>query len=283
MPRADRSRLNSSREPQDIQAHQSGELAAFTSDTVEHDILSHGTDEVAVYNACTDTTRHMNGVVTNMHPSEGVWLFRSTHTHTHAQTQSHHAQDQHGGPTEQKRDDPGLVVHDLRDLEEAEWQEAVVVPLLGAPHAGILHVSLVDGLHLVQMGVAQVAQQDQSRHDQRHPEDEAQCHFGSSCHPPPETDYIRTPRRGAPRANCFGSMFGDHRTCGAFPTASPPVKRQQSILVQDTAHLVRLRSARASAVPYMCFDEAYFKTLETMQWNRDNGCVELIPIVVGLP
>jgi hypothetical protein len=42
---------------------------------VEHDILSHD-DEVAVYNLCTDTTRHMNGIVTNMHPSEGVWLFR---------------------------------------------------------------------------------------------------------------------------------------------------------------------------------------------------------------
>lgn len=33
----------------------------------------------------------------------------------------------------------------------------------------------------------------------------------------------------------------------------------------------------------MCFDEAYFKTLETMQWNRDNGHVELIPIIVGMP
>ena len=42
---------------------------------MEHDILSHD-DEVAVYNLCTDTTRHMNGIVTNMHPSEGVWLFR---------------------------------------------------------------------------------------------------------------------------------------------------------------------------------------------------------------
>lgn len=61
---------------QDIQAHQSGELAKFTSDTVEHDILKHGDEEVAVYNLCTDTTRHMNGIVTNMHPSEGVWLFR---------------------------------------------------------------------------------------------------------------------------------------------------------------------------------------------------------------
>ena len=78
-------------------------------------------------------------------------------------------------------------------------------------------------------------------------------------------------------------MFGDHGRCGAFPTSSPVVRRQQSILVQDTPNLVRLRSARASGVAYMCFDEAYFKTLESMLWNRDNGCVELIPIVVGLP
>ncbi len=47
---------------------------------------------------------------------------------------------------------------------------------------------------------------------------------------------------------------------------------------------MRLHSAaRRAPTPYMCFDEAYFKTLESMQWNRDNGCVELIPIVVGLP
>ena len=63
--------------PQDIQAHQTGELASFTSDTVEHDILRHRNgEEVAVYNLCTDTTRHMNGIVVNMHPSEGVWMFR---------------------------------------------------------------------------------------------------------------------------------------------------------------------------------------------------------------
>ena len=61
---------------QDIQAHRSGEMAVFTSDTLEHDIVRTTPDQVAVYNLCTDTTRHMNGVVTNMHPSEGVWLFR---------------------------------------------------------------------------------------------------------------------------------------------------------------------------------------------------------------
>ena len=45
--------------------------------------------------------------------------------------------------------------------------------------------------------------------------------------------------------------------------------------------MVRLHS-KPSRTQYMCFDEAYFKTLESMQWNRDNGCVELIPIVVGM-
>jgi hypothetical protein len=78
-------------------------------------------------------------------------------------------------------------------------------------------------------------------------------------------------------------MFGDYRRCGAFPTSSPSVRRPQSILVQDTPNLIRLKSAKATGTSYMCFDEAYFKTLESMQWNRDNGCVELIPIVVGLP
>ena len=61
------------------------------------------------------------------------------------------------------------------------------------------------------------------------------------------------------------------------------VRRQQSILVQDTQAIVRLHSTAPKQRQYMCFDEAYFKTLESMQWNRDNGCIELIPIIVGLP
>ena len=68
---------NISRTPQDIQAHVPAEMAVYTSDTVEHDIVRSGTGEVMVFNLCTDTTRHINGIVTNMHPSEGVWLFRS--------------------------------------------------------------------------------------------------------------------------------------------------------------------------------------------------------------
>jgi len=87
--------------------------------------------------------------------------------------------------------------------------------------------------------------------------------------------------RGAPRGNCFGSMFGDYLACGAFPTCSPKVTRPQSVWVQDSDAVVRLKSKPARE-PYMCFDESYFKMLESMQWNRDNGFVELIPIVVGL-
>jgi hypothetical protein len=33
---------------------------------------------------------------------------------------------------------------------------------------------------------------------------------------------------------------------------------------------------------YMCFDETFFKNLEKMGWNRDNGYIELMPIVVGM-
>ena len=79
-------------------------------------------------------------------------------------------------------------------------------------------------------------------------------------------------------------MFGSHDKAGAFPTSSPMVKRQQSITVQDTTNtIVRLHSTPPRTSQYMCFDEAFFKTVESMQWNRDNGCVELSPIVVGLP
>ena len=51
-------------------------MAVHTSSTVQHDLAALDHDTVAVYNACADTTRHMNGVVANLHPTEGVWLFR---------------------------------------------------------------------------------------------------------------------------------------------------------------------------------------------------------------
>ena len=141
-------------------------LAVPTTDTVEHDISKRG-NTVSVHNLCVDTTRITNGILCQMHPSEGYWLFR-----------------------------------------------------------------------------------------------------------------------GAPRgAGVNGAMFGSDRVCGAFPTRAPCIppasaKHLNAVLVQDGKEIVR--AGVKSAKHYTCFDEAFFKNLERMQWNRDNGFVELIPVVVGM-
>ena len=91
--------------------------------------------------------------------------------------------------------------------------------------------------------------------------------------------------RGAPRGTgMHGAMFGNHRVCGAFPTRSPIVtaKHPNAISVRDRPYIVHATGETSQAqTSFMCFDEAFFKNLELMQWNRDNGHVELIPIVVG--
>ena len=88
--------------------------------------------------------------------------------------------------------------------------------------------------------------------------------------------------RGASRGGGFGSIFGDKTVCGAFPVTLPKVRRTESVNVLDSSCVVRLKTGGGKKEAFMCFDEAYFKNLERMQWNRDNGYVELIPIVVGM-
>ena len=147
-------------------SHTSTVLQAVpTVDTIEHDIARKGSRSVTVHNAAVDTTKLTNGILCQMHPSEGFWLFR-----------------------------------------------------------------------------------------------------------------------GAPRGTgVYGAMFGNHEACGAFPTRSPLIagKHQNTVAVQDGSCLVRPEAGKGGR--YICFDEAFFKNLERMQWNRDNGYVELIPIVVGMP
>jgi hypothetical protein len=146
-------------------------LAVPTTDTVEHDICKRDRTTVSVHNLCVDTTRVTNGILCQMHPSEGYWLFR-----------------------------------------------------------------------------------------------------------------------GAPRgAGVNGAMFGSHRMCGAFPTRSPVIPPQSArhmnaVVVNDGKEIVRPEAFQkpSGKQHHMCFDEAFFKNLERMQWNRDNGFVELIPIVVGM-
>ena len=107
-----------------------------TSDTVEHDIANVGSgnggggenDEVAVYNTCSDTTRHMNGVVTNMHPSEGVWLFRCVYEkREEGSAIDEDSDDEDRASGQEKGDYPCFVVGDGAELEEEEGEGAVVV------------------------------------------------------------------------------------------------------------------------------------------------------------
>ena len=155
---------------QDIQAHTASTLALSCTDTVEHDLrFSEGV--VSVFNGCCDTTQPFNGMVTRMHPGEGLWLFR-----------------------------------------------------------------------------------------------------------------------GASRGGGFGSIFGNRRVCGAFPVSQPQTGSEARaykhwVRTPASGAVVRLSSAPGAgeAGRHLCFDEAYFRTLERMQWDRDNGYIELMPIVVGVP
>jgi hypothetical protein len=50
--------------------------AACTTDTIHSDIFVQKDGMVSVLNNCVDTTRSNNGIMCNLHPSEGVWLFK---------------------------------------------------------------------------------------------------------------------------------------------------------------------------------------------------------------
>ena len=149
---------------QDIQSHDPAVMAISCTDTLEHD-MARTPEGVTVFNGCCDTTRPFNGILTRMHPAEGMWLFR-----------------------------------------------------------------------------------------------------------------------GASKGSGFGTAFGDRKVCGAFPVTQPRVNRVSSVVAPWSDCVVRLNSAQPAKLErYMCFDEAYFRTLERMQWDRDNGHMELMPIVVGMP
>ena len=106
---------------------------------------------------------------------------------------------------------------------------------------------------------------------------------GMLCHMHPSEGYWLF--RGAPRGTgVHGAMFGNHSVCGTFPARSPtvPTRHPNAVPSKDRAYVVRAEGGGTQSSAFMCFDEAFFKNLELMQWNRDNGHVELIPIVVGV-
>lgn len=131
---------------------------------------------------------------------------------------------------------------------------------------------------------------------------------------------FKGPRLNHNAYHTYGSTFGSNCICGTFPTSSFPVVRLQHgvkgfydyrskstereldrrtvsmnlrqsnvVVLEDGQFMSRMkemkqvrRMAQDISLEYFCFDEGFMKNLENMQWNRDNGVIELMPIVVGL-
>jgi hypothetical protein len=51
-------------------------MASPVTETLYHDIQRLQNGKIAVYNNCCDTTDIQNGIIHNMHPAEGVWIFQ---------------------------------------------------------------------------------------------------------------------------------------------------------------------------------------------------------------
>ncbi|EKX45308.1 hypothetical protein GUITHDRAFT_108947 [Guillardia theta CCMP2712] len=109
----------------------------------------------------------------------------------------------------------------------------------------------------------------------------------------------------------YGTGFGTQFICGAFPTGSYPIARvrrtvrgfyesrrdnvkvstismdiHQHNVVTIPGSMFELENQDTESLElhkeYFSFDEPFIKNLENMQWNRDNGVVELMPVIVGL-
>jgi hypothetical protein len=102
-----------------------------------------------------------------------------------------------------------------------------------------------------------------------------------------------------PPSNCdstldYGSVFGSERECGIFPTTASRLTPQQMThnmnhgchVVVDTCSAEgfvfpdeKCNQERSNCIK---FDESFMRNLETMGWQRDNGIMEMMPIVVGV-
>ncbi|KAJ1466007.1 hypothetical protein T484DRAFT_1756997 [Baffinella frigidus] len=92
----------------------------------------------------------------------------------------------------------------------------------------------------------------------------------------------------------YGGVFGKQQHCGVFPTSASQivgvVQRHSTNsgcpIVTDFggggAFVFKDETRHSKSAQHMKFDENFFRNLEKMQWARDNGVVELMPIVVGV-
>jgi hypothetical protein len=95
--------------------------------------------------------------------------------------------------------------------------------------------------------------------------------------------------KSSAKATSFGSLFGSKALCGVFPTRSPFYRRGQGspsyVNGLDTDLVVRHASparTKPDGFVYQCFDERHFANLSAMQWDRNCGVIELVPIIVGV-
>jgi len=59
----------------DVHSYDQELIGVPTADTLEHDITMRD-GRVFLHNACCDTTTLLNGVLAQLNPSEGFWLFK---------------------------------------------------------------------------------------------------------------------------------------------------------------------------------------------------------------
>jgi hypothetical protein len=60
----------------DVHSYDHIATAAYTTETIHSDMFIQKNGMVTVLNKCVDTTTSNNGILYNMHASEGVWLFK---------------------------------------------------------------------------------------------------------------------------------------------------------------------------------------------------------------
>lgn len=101
--------------------------------------------------------------------------------------------------------------------------------------------------------------------------------------------------RGAARASggaChLGLGFGDQRVCGLFPANSFEIIQRKRARPAGLATVItrasdavvsHRRGTDTTNREFSWPDERFFDTLRRMGWDRNNGIVELVPIVVGV-
>jgi len=100
---------------------------------------------------------------------------------------------------------------------------------------------------------------------------------------------FRGSAKSSAKMTSFGALFGSKSVCGVFPTRSPYYKRNQGspsyVNGLDSELVVRHFSqprVKADGYVFQCFDERFFSNLTDMQWDRNCGVTELVPIVVGV-